>query len=203
MEEIINESPENVTLANITNGAVGVPKSEEKHWYVALVNPRSEKKCADALADAGYETYVATQRETHQWSQGRKKVIDRVVISSMVFVKTDEAGRHDILARKQYVIRFLTDRAKEKNQFGRAPIAIIPEAQMQMLRYMLGAAENPVMMESRHLVPGTRVKVLRGSLKGLTGTIQQLVTGDTMLYVALDILGSAKTLISPNDIEKL
>ena len=76
------------------DGAVGVP---EVKWFVAIVNSRHEKSVAEKLQTTGLETYVATQKEMRVWANGRRKIIDRIVIPSMVFVKCTEQQRRQIV----------------------------------------------------------------------------------------------------------
>lgn len=197
----------NVAPVKATGDAVGVSSGEENNeenlrWYVAIVNNRAEKKCAELLTAMGIENYVATQKEVHVWSRGRKRVIDRIVMPSLVFVRTTEHHRLKTVAPLPYVNRFYVNRAGEKNEFGRYPVAIISQKEIDTLRFMLGESVNPVTIEERHLKVGDPIRVVRGALKTLQGRIRE-IDGDTYLYVSLDILGSAKVKIDPQDIEKL
>ena len=56
-----------------------------KRWIGVLVQINTEKKVAQRLQKLGYECYVPTQFEIHQWSD-RKKRIERVVIPMVVFI---------------------------------------------------------------------------------------------------------------------
>ena len=76
------------------DGAVGVAG---RKWYVALVNPRHEKSVSEKLQGLGIESYVATQSELHQWKNGRRRQIERVVIPGVVFVRSTEKERREIV----------------------------------------------------------------------------------------------------------
>ena len=82
------------TALNGVDDAVGV---SETKWFVAIVNSRHEKSVADKLHTTGIETYVATQKEMRVWANGRRKIVDRVVVPSMVFVKCTEKARRRIV----------------------------------------------------------------------------------------------------------
>lgn len=177
--------------------------TEQKQWFVAMVSPRTEMKCAESLYRHGYETYVASQPEERTWSRGRKKIVDRVVISSMVFVKTTEQERLAVVAHNPYVKRFLVDRSRERNSYGRSPVAVISDREIDLLRYMLRDSDNYVEYQERHFTAGDRVKVLRGTLAGVEGVVRRYGDDRTELFVDLDILGSVKVMISESDVEKL
>ena len=59
------------SFANGTNDREAHPK----FWIAALVQVNCEKKTATRLGKAGYDTYIPTQQEIHQWSDRKKKWI--------------------------------------------------------------------------------------------------------------------------------
>lgn len=78
---------DNIATANNDAGdAVGVSKPLK--WYVAVVSNNTEKVCAERIAALGYDTYVPTQKELRRWKNGRRKIIDRIVIHAAVFVRS-------------------------------------------------------------------------------------------------------------------
>lgn len=174
----------------------------ERKWYVALVRPRSEKKCEEYLKRVGVETYIASQKEERTWSQGRKKTIERIVIGAMVFVKTTNEQRLQVVARAPYVYRFLIDRCK-RNANGFAMPAVISEEEINKLKFILSNASTPVTVEQRHITSGTKVRVMRGSLLDTEGVVLKHNPGDTYLYVELDILGCVKVKMDIDDLQYL
>lgn len=177
--------------------AVGVA---EKYWFVAIVNHNSEISTSQKLSTQGYDTYVATQQEVRVWRNGRRAKVDRVVIPSLVFVRCTERERLAIV-RLPYIFRFLTNKAATPGQFGR-PVAIVPPRQMELLRFMLGHADRPVSITDRPYGRGDKVRVIRGSLRGLEGEVLSASDGSgSELLVRLDILGCAKVSIDPTDLE--
>ncbi len=177
------------------DGAVGVPSPK---WFVALVSPRHEKSVSEKLQGLGIESYVATQSELHQWKNGRRRQIERVVIPGVVFVRSTEKERREIVCLP-YVNRFLTDKASVAANGNR--IAVVPDRQLERLRFMLGHSDEAVGFESRRYSPGERVRVVRGGLCGLEGEAVESLDGKCRLLVRLDILGCAIVEIGLCDIE--
>ena len=62
------------------------------------------------------------------------------------------------------VWRFMIDRTTKDRKF-----AFVPEDEMQQLQFMLGNAENPVLITTDSLKVNQKVKVVRGALAGLEG----------------------------------
>ncbi|MDE6416824.1 MAG: UpxY family transcription antiterminator [Duncaniella sp.] len=192
---------ENTIVAAVPAGvddAVGVA---EGSWYVAVVNARHEKKVAESLAAHGVESYVATQRELRVWANGRRRAVDRVVIPAVVFVKCSEERRREIVALPG-ISRFMVNRSTGRNA-GNRPVATIPERQMQTLKFMLGQSEIPVDFTPAVFRLHDTVRVIRGHLKGLEGTIVVNPDGSHSLAVSLDLLGGATVKIDPRDVERL
>ena len=181
------------------DGAVGVSDAK---WFVAIVNPRHEKTVADKLQKINLETYVAIQQEVHQWANGRRKKVDRVVIPSMVFVKCSEQERRRIVTLP-YILRFLVNRSGSSANGLNKPVAVIGEAEMAKLRFMLGHSDSPVEFAPTQFRIHDTVRVIRGNLAGLQGEIRANSDGTHTLLVSLSLLGGALLHIPPQDVEKL
>lgn len=153
----------------------------EKHWLAAYVRMHHEKKTRDALTALGIENFLPVQIQTRQWSD-RKKKVEVVVLSMMIFVHVNVSERKTVLELPS-VLRFLPD--KEKH----IPI-IIPDEQMESFRFMLDYSDETVQMANEPLVVGERVKVIKGSLQGLEGELVS-VDGKTKVAVRIDALGCA------------
>lgn len=176
--------------------AVGVPEAK---WFVAIVNYRHEKSVAEKLQTTGIETYVATQKEMRVWANGRRKIVDRVVIPSMVFVKCTEQQRRQIV-NLPYVNRFLVNRSAENSGLNK-PVAVIGDAEIQKLKFMLGQSDTPVEFAPTEFRINDAVRVIRGSLRGLCGEIRTAPDGTHTLVVSLALLGGATVHINPIDVE--
>ena len=163
-----------------------------KRWVAALVHTNCEKKVATKLEKLGMENYVAIQTEEHQWSD-RKKKIDRIVIPMIVFVRMGK-DEEDTFRRLPFIIKLLTyPGAKEL-------ATPIPDEQIKQLRFLLDHSESPVTF-SNHIKIGDAVKIVKGSLKGLTGYCCGASNSDIAIH--LDLLGYATTCISKSDIIRI
>lgn len=180
------------------DGAVGVPEAK---WFVAVVNSRHEKSVAEKLQTTGIETYVATQKEMRVWANGRRKIVDRVVIPSMVFVKCTEQERRKILSFS-YVNRFLVNRSAGSGGLNK-PVAVIGDAEIKKLKFMLGQSDTPVEFAPTEFRINDTIRVIRGNLRGLVGEIRANSDGTHTLLVSLSLLGGATAHIQPQDVEKI
>ena len=180
------------------DGAVGVPETK---WFVAIVNSRHEKSVAEKLTGIGLETYVATQKEMRVWANGRRKIVDRVVIPSMVFVRCTEKERRQIV-NLPYINRFLVNRSADSGGLNK-PVAVIGDAEIRKLKFMLGQSDSPVEFLPTAFRVNDSVRVIRGSLRGLEGEIRENSDGTHTLLVSLTLLGGATVHIQPQDVEKI
>lgn len=178
--------------------AVGVP---EVKWFVAIVNSRHEKAVAEKLCAIGAESYVATQKEMRVWNNGKRKMIDRVVIPSMVFIHCTEVERRNIV-KFPYINRFLVNRTADSGTMNK-PVAMIPERQMQRLMFMLGHSDTPVNFVPTLYHINDNVRVIRGPLRGLEGEITENSDGTHSLAIGLSLLGGAVVKIEPYDVERI
>ena len=187
-----NQKFETGTPAIVADDAVGIPR-----WYVAYVGTRAEKAVRDRLVSLGYEAYAATQWEIHVWRNGRKKKVERPVITQYVFIRLTEQQRTEILAMPE-IHYFLVNRAGATNAYGRHLPAVIPDAQMRMLQRMLGQSESAVRFATSGFSIGDTVRVL-GWGDNLKGQVV-CIPGDHARYIGIriDQLGCAYMEISPD-----
>jgi len=186
-----------VTTTPKVDDAVGVKKS---CWFVAVVNNKAERQCAQKLEKLGYECYVPTQEEVHIWRTGIKKIVARIVLPSMIFIHATETERKQHIVTLPYINRFLSNRASCRNRFGKHPIAIIPDDQIQRLKFILGNADAPVEFEPITFKLGDKVRVVRGGLMGAEGHVVEC-GDDTYFAIQVDFLGFAKVRVQKEDIE--
>lgn len=180
-------------------GAVGV---SGRRWYVAVVGNNTEKAVEERLGARGYETFVARQSVLRVWKNGRRARVDKVIIPSLVFVRCTEAERREIVALP-YVSRFMTDKASGSKPGLSRPLAVIPQVQIDTLRFMLGQSDVPVSIVDAPYRAGDRIVVVRGSLRGLEGEVVRTTEGRSELIVRIDLLGCARVEIDSLDIEPL
>lgn len=194
------EKAENSSVTPVSQDADDAVGVGGKRWYVAIVNHNAEVASAEKLTQLGIENYVATQKTVRMWRNGKRKTVYRVVIGSMVFVHCTEQERRNIVALP-FIFRFLVDRATA-HDFGR-PVAVIPNEQIQRLRFILEHADTPVEVSAANYDKGDRVRVIRGALCGAEGQVVATPNGKGELCIFLGLLGCARCEINISDIEPL
>lgn len=146
------------TTVQKTDDAVGIFRNdqEKKHWYVAVVNNRSEKACQDRLrkrlknetdSEKAYEVYVPIQQEMSIRHDGKRKKVDRIVFPALVFIRCTDSVRRKEIVCLPYIKRFMVNIAGSSRNTCR-PVAIIPDHQMYSLMRMVNDAEEHVTIES-------------------------------------------------------
>ena len=151
----------------------------------------------DRLISLGYEAYAATQWEIRVWQNGRKKKIERPVITQYVFIRLTERQRAVVVTMPE-IHYFLVNKAGATNEYGRHLPAVIPDSQIQMLQRMLGQSESAVRFATSGFAIGDTVRVL-GWGDNLQGHVVR-IPGDHAKYVGIriDQLGCAYMEISPD-----
>lgn len=189
-----SESP-----ASCADDAVGLPF---RSWFVAIVNHHSEKKASGLLQEEGYETYVPAREAVSRWKDGRIKVREQLLLPGKVFVRATERERK-LIVQREFIYRFLMDPAREKDAFGRHPVATVPDAQMERLKFMLGQSDTAVTIEPSCLQKGDRVRVVRGSLMGLEGFVSAAKEGKSKVSILIDHIGCASVFLDKIDLERI
>jgi transcription antitermination factor NusG len=193
---------------NVTSEAGGMPsgsdstiQDSQKMWYVAYVGTCAEKAVRDRLRKEGYDAFAATQWELRVRSSGRRVRIERPIITQYVFVRVSEEERK-IIVKYPYIHYFLTDKATEKNEFGRHRFAIIPDNQMKTLQSMLSQDEDIIQFTSTGFSIGDEVAIL-GWGDEVTGNIVR-IHGEKGRFVGVRInqLGCAYMEVSPSKLVK-
>lgn len=175
------------SLSNGTNEGGAYPK----FWAAVLVQMNTEKSVAERLNKIGVTNYVATQTQIHKWSDRRKK-IDKVVIPMVVFVHIDKKTER-FLRTLSFIYKFISyPGAKEA--------AVIPDSQINDLKFMLNNSENDVEIAPSALTPGDKVEIVRGPLKGLSGELFQADVEKPMVAIRLDCLGYACVSVKKTEI---
>jgi hypothetical protein len=116
------------------------------------------------LTKADYNVYVASRTEEKVDKSRNRYKKETVVIPGKVFVRTEESKLMGILLGYSSVHRFMMNRSTKVRTY-----AFVPEDEMQQLQYVLGKAENPVLITAESLKIDQKVQVMRGALAGLNG----------------------------------
>lgn len=175
------------STVNVTDDREAYPK----RWVAALVQVRTEKSVSKKLQALGIENWVPVQSEIHQWSDRRKKV-ERVVIPMIVFIHATD----DIISRLVYY-PFIHKLLSNPGQ--RTP-AVIPDVQINNLKFILGQSEAQVDVRNRVLKTGDHVRIVRGPLKDLEGELCKVDQDRPVVAVRIECLGYACISIDKADI---
>ncbi|HVW15759.1 MAG TPA: UpxY family transcription antiterminator [Mucilaginibacter sp.] len=134
-------------------------KTGSYKWYPVYTHPRAEKKAAQALTQKGVEAYLPLRRQLRQWSD-RKKWVDEPFIKSYLFVRVTEHEHAEVLMTKG-IARFI--------YFG-GKIASMPDRQIDDLKLLMA---SPLELEitEENLLPGEKIVIKAGPLKGMTGEV--------------------------------
>lgn len=157
-----------------------------KRWIAVLVQMNCEKKTSTLLNKAGYETYIPTQQEIHQWSD-RKKKVNRLIMPMVVFVRAT-VNEEKWLRNQSYIYKLiaLPGSNEEKRKFATP----IPDYQINRLKFVLDNAETDVKIVSDFKV-GNAVLVTYGPLKGLEGVVSEYDEKHSIVGVLINGLGYA------------
>lgn len=180
---------EKVSLVNGTNDRVAYPK----RWIAVLVQVNCEKRTATRLSKEGYETYIPTQQEVHQWSD-RKKKVDRLIMPMVVFVRAS-LREEEWLRNQSFIHRLLAlpGSDEDKKRFATP----IPDNQIERLKFLLENADSEVTIVSNFKV-GDSVRVISGPLNGLEGIVSEIDEKSSVVGVRIDGLGYACVKIAKN-----
>ncbi|TAL61206.1 MAG: UpxY family transcription antiterminator [Bacteroidetes bacterium] len=133
--------------------------SPEGKWYALYTRPRAEKQVYQRLVEAGIETFLPLQKTYRMWSD-RKKLVERPLLSSYIFVKTYNKN-FPMVYKTNGVVKFVS--------FEGHPVSI-PQNQIDNLRLLINS-DAEIEVSSEKFAKGDNVEVVSGSLVGLTGEL--------------------------------
>ena len=177
----------NISFVNGTNDREAHPK----HWIAVLVQMNTEQKVSTKLSNLGITNYVPTQTEIHQWSD-RKKKIDRIVIPMVVFVQVDQEIEKSLITYS-FIYKFIS-------YPGQKDAAVIPDEQIEKLKFMLSNADSNVEVSDSVYEIGEEVEIIRGPLKGFSGELCYFEKGKPKIGIYLELLGYACVNVNINDV---
>lgn len=128
-------------------------------WYPVYTHARAEKKAHQTLLEKGIKSYLPLRRQLKQWSD-RKKWIDEPFIKSYLFVHIAEHEKAEVLMTRG-IARFI--------YFG-GIIATMPDRQIEDLKLLMTSGIELEVTEE-NLLPGEKIILKAGPLKGMTGEI--------------------------------
>lgn len=135
-----------------------VPDEATSSWFALTVKHQHERAVRDALASKDLEALAPMYRTKRRWSD-REKEIDLPLFGGYVFCRFPYEERVRVLT---------TPGVRRIVQFGEAP-SPLAESEIEAIETMVKS--NAPIRPWPHLKPGDRVRVERGPLRGLTGTL--------------------------------
>jgi transcription antitermination factor NusG len=162
------------------------------HWYALRTRSRQEKTAASMLTSLQIPCFLPLKSEMHQWSD-RKKTVEVPLFSCYVFVYLDLARDQKLRALKvPGIIGFVG------NSTGPIPI---PDAQINSIQTVLVCdveySVEPFIRE------GDKIRVVRGALAGVEGTLVQFNSTDRLLISIEVIHYSLAVSISRCDVQRV
>jgi len=133
-------------------------------WVALVVRPRAERSVQKGLANMGLETFVAWHGVRRRWAD-RIKILEQNLIPGYVFCQSTFAGRMAVM-HQAGVERVVS--------FNRAP-ALIPDDEIAALKRAV-CSDLPL-GPWPYLKAGQRVRIERGVLTGMEGTLARESTG--------------------------
>lgn len=168
------------------------PNDLNSRWYAVWTRSRQEKSAAAVLESFGVRHYLPLKSEIRQWSD-RKQAIEVPLFSGYLFVRIDpeKESRLQVL-KTPGVVSFVG------NQTGPLPI---PDQQIDDIRTVVKA--GTAYSVQPFFNAGDRVRVARGPLAGVEGTLVR-ANSESRLLVSIEMVRqSVAVKISPDDIELL
>ncbi len=119
---------------------IPVRKKPESHWYAVYTHSRAEKRVSERLTEEGIENFLPMQKTLRQWSD-RKKLVEKPIISSYVFVRV--VPKEFLTVRKtDGVVKIITLDSK--------PV-VIPDDQMKNLHILCSSDVNVLVSDKVYL----------------------------------------------------
>ena len=177
-------------MTNIPNN---LSKDKNRNWLAAYVKMHHEKKVQERLTALGIQSFLPIHTVVRQWSD-RKKKVDRVLISMLIFVYVDTHQQLQVL-QDPSVLRYMVLR-------GEHTPAVIPKHQMDSFRFMVEQSPAPVNFDNASMQLGQEVRVVKGPLAGLTGTLVN-IKGKSSIAIEVDRVGWATVEIDASWVEKV
>ena len=165
--------------------------SDIKKWYPVYTQSRAEKKAYQALLNKDIEAYLPLHRQLRQWSD-RKKWVEEPLIKSYLFVRIAQQQQTEVLMTTG-ISRFLYFSGK---------IASMPDRKIEDLKLLLASPYELEITEER-LLPGEKIEIKAGPLKGIRGEIIEYRSQKQLLLRLGDISHSIVVNVSASLIERM
>jgi transcriptional antiterminator NusG len=174
--ELESEAMAEIAPVNQVSVFAGMRLDELPQWFAVRTRSRHEKRVASQTNEKGICTFLPLLKETHHWSDRRKR-IDVPLFHSYIFVRIclEDEARLSVL-RTFGVVGFVGTRGRGIS---------IPAKQIEDIRLLV---ERDVPLEPYpFLAAGQRVRIRGGAMDGVEG-ILVAKNADRSLVVSVQII---------------
>lgn len=161
-------------------------------WYALWTRSRQEKTVASTLSTLGVRHYLPLKPELHVWSD-RKQKVEVPLFSGYVFVFMDLFGDSRLRVLKVPAVVSLVG-----SKAGPLPI---PLQQIEDIRTVLASGFKVSAQPCPEV--GERVRVVRGALAGVEGTMVRTDSGSRLLISIDMVRQSLAVSVSAEDVERV
>ncbi len=146
-------------------------------WFVAKTRYfRQEIRLRDELSRRGVDVFVPTVSARKSRGAGS---FEKVLAPNLVFVRATKESACMLVTRDSLPLRFVPDCATRQ-------MMVVPDKQMDDFRRVFDLSLGEGGLIDKPLKVGERVRVTKGSLKGVEGFVEELL-GRT--YVVVGLIG--------------
>ncbi len=164
--------------------------SESCNWYAVQTRSNMEQCVVGELVGKGIENFYPAYDELHQWAD-RKKLVTKPLFPGYVLIRCASSSQAKLRVLQTHgVVRILGSGRQSEP---------IPDEQVMGVQQML--ASGKPCFPHPFLRAGARVRVRRGPLKNLIGTLVR-IKQHTRLVLSVDLIAqSVATEVDMNDVE--
>jgi transcription antitermination factor NusG len=156
LSQVINASTSGTTASLLPPSCQAAERPP--HWYAVYTSPRHEKRVSEHLAHRRVDCFLPLFRSVHRWKNGCKVQVELPLFPSYVFVNIPRSERVRVLDVPG-VLSFVGPKSEP---------AQLSDFEIETLRSGLHLQKfEPY----RGLAIGQRVRINRGALQGLEGTL--------------------------------
>ena len=148
---------------------------QNAYWYVAKTRHGSELGVRDRLCTLGVESFVPTRMRRSSRGKG---TVEEPVLMNFVFIHTTRSEALDLIHFQGVKADYLFDCATHQ-------LMTVPDKQMDDFRRVLDASLKEGGLVDMPLELGERVRVVRGPLRGVEGTVVEF---QGRYYVVVNLL---------------
>lgn len=155
---------------------------ENRQWYVARTRDKQELSIGKKMKALGVDYFLPTRREIRQLKDRRKEV-EVPIIRNLIFVHATKQQAIDLHNKEGLSIFYLIDRCTRT-------MMVVPKKQMSDFIQVMTIAPDCVSFDGEELIPGDRVRVVKGDFCGIEGEVANDVNGTYLILRVQDLFAA-------------